>query len=104
MLARALARDFERGQAGGAQIVVEHAGAALADHVERPGDREGGDRQAARQRLDQDDAERVGAARERRTRRRWRRCRASASPMRAEEMRVRIAALERRRAPARRRR
>ena len=67
------ARDFERGEAGGAQVVVERAGAAVADHVERPGDRERGDRQAARQRLDHDDAEGVGLARERRRRRRWRR-------------------------------
>src|SRR5690606_24413173 len=37
---------------------------AVADNVDRPGDRETGDRRATRQRLDYDIAERVGAARE----------------------------------------
>src|SRR5207302_1893947 len=60
---RTLARDFERLQAGGVEVLVEDARAAVADHVERAGDGVAGDREAARQGLDQDDAERVGAAR-----------------------------------------
>ncbi len=60
MLMRALARNLQRGQARGAKVVVERAGAALADHVERSGHGERGDRQAARQRLDDDVAEGVG--------------------------------------------
>src|SRR5271167_3684728 len=42
MFAGSLAGDFERGETGGAEIVVEDASAALADHVERAGDGKSG--------------------------------------------------------------
>ena len=61
MFERTLARDGEGGEAGGAKIVVERAGAAVADDVERAGDWKGGDGCAARQRFDEHDPERVGA-------------------------------------------
>ncbi len=94
VFARRLARDRQRLEAGGAQVLVENA-RFRADDVDRPGDREGGDRQPARHRLDQHDAERVGAGREdehvgARVNLRQR----LAVPF-AEEMGVRIAALER---------
>ena len=92
---RAFSRGIrERGETGRAEIVAERAGAAFADHVERPGDRIGGDRHAARQRLDQHDAEGVGPRRE------DEHVGAGVDPrqrfavQRAEEMRVREAPLE----------
>ena len=60
--AAGLARDSSAREAGGAQIVVEHADRAVADHVLRAGDREGRDRHAAGQRLELHDAEGVGVA------------------------------------------
>src|SRR5262245_9025192 len=57
-------REVERREAGGAQVLVEHADRMAGDHVLRTGDRESGDRQTARERLELDDAERVGPTRE----------------------------------------
>ena len=57
------ARNPQRLEAGDAQIVVQHADRIVADDVLRPGDRKGGDRNAAGQRLELHDAERVGPAR-----------------------------------------
>ena len=64
MALREFARDRQRLQRRRTQIVVQHAGAARADHVERAGHRIGRDWHATRQRLEQDEAERVGQARE----------------------------------------
>ena len=54
-------RNLQRRETGFAQVLVKRARAAVADHVEWAGDGKGGDGQAARQRLEQDDSERVGA-------------------------------------------
>ena len=58
-----LRRNVQRGQAGRAQIVVQRADRRVADDVARAGDRKGRDRQAAGQRLQQHQAERIGLAR-----------------------------------------
>ena len=55
-------RNLQRLQAGRAQILVQDADRRRADHVARPGDRKGGNRQAAGQRLQQHQAKRVGLA------------------------------------------
>ena len=62
MLAAARRVGAERAPYGGGEILVEGADRKIADDVDRPGDRKGGDRHAAGQRLDQDEAERVGTA------------------------------------------
>src|SRR5260370_42450300 len=62
MGAAALARDVEGGERGPAEILVEHAGAAVADDVERSGDGVSRDRNARGERLEQHQAEGVGAA------------------------------------------
>src|ERR1700676_702073 len=58
------AADAERADAGASQVGVEGADRVVRDHIERAGDRKGGDRRAARQRFKLNDAEGVGAARE----------------------------------------
>ena len=62
MRATVLARDVERRERGAAEILAEHAGAAGADDVERSRDRICRDRQARGERLQQHQAEGVGAA------------------------------------------
>src|SRR5271170_6719020 len=61
MLSRLAVRNLQRREAGFAQVLVKRARAAIADHVERAGNGKGGDGQAARQRLEQDDSECVRA-------------------------------------------
>ena len=58
-----LPRDFERIQARRAQIVIEDADRRGADHVARPGDRKGGNRQPAGERFEQHQAKGIGLAR-----------------------------------------
>ena len=55
-------RNLQRLQAGRAQILVQNADRCRADHVAWTGDRKGGNRQAAGQRLQQHQAKRVGLA------------------------------------------
>src|SRR5206468_1830337 len=62
--AAGIAGNLQRVHAGAAEVLVQNPDGALADHVLRTGDRKGGDRNPARQRLELHDAERVGAARE----------------------------------------
>ncbi|OLK90860.1 hypothetical protein IXO812_20895, partial [Xanthomonas oryzae pv. oryzae] len=57
-----LPRDAERFQAGMVQVLGEHADRRRADHVAGAGDRKSGNRQAARQGLEQHETERIGAA------------------------------------------
>ena len=54
----------ERAHAGAAQVRIQGANRVIGDHVERTRHREGRDRRAARQRLELNDAESVGEARE----------------------------------------
>ena len=56
--------ELERAERRLAQIGIEDAGARVGDHVLRPGHREGGDREARGERLEQHVAEGVGDARE----------------------------------------
>ena len=60
----ALGRNGKRAPAGAGEVVIEGARAGVADHVERAGNREGGDRQAGGECLEQDQTEGVGATRE----------------------------------------
>src|SRR5262245_45855426 len=60
--ATGLARHPERLQAGGAEVLVESTDRMVADDVLRSGDGKRRDRYAAGQRLELDDAERVGSA------------------------------------------
>jgi hypothetical protein len=62
MRAAALARDAESRFGGAREVLVEHARFARADHVERAGHGKGRHRQARGQRLEQHQAEGVGAA------------------------------------------
>ena len=55
-------RDLQRIHAGGLQIFVERTDRRHADHITGPGDRKSGNRQAARQCLEQDQPERVSEA------------------------------------------
>jgi hypothetical protein len=57
------ARHLQRGERRAAQVGIETAAAGLADHVERPHHWEGRDRQAARQRFEDHQPERIGQAR-----------------------------------------
>ena len=57
-----VAGDREGGEGSHAQIPVEHTATGIADDVARACDRIGRDRQARGQRLQHDDAERVGEA------------------------------------------
>src|SRR5688572_29888793 len=54
----------ERALDAAPEVGVERAEFVARDDVHRPGDRVRGDRQPARERFDEDDAERVRAARE----------------------------------------
>ncbi len=56
-----LAWNFERGEAGRAQILAQNARAAFAHDVDRPGHWKGGDGKAARHRFNEHNPERVGA-------------------------------------------
>ena len=94
---------FERGQCGRAQILVEHAGAAVADHIERARHRIGRDRHARGERLEHHEAECVGAARKDEHVGGGIKPRELAVLAMAEEMRGGKAALAARRAPAPRR-
>ncbi len=51
---------------GGAQVLVQRRGRAIADHVQHDVAREGGDRRAAGERFQHDQSEGVGQAREHR--------------------------------------
>src|SRR5712671_3269829 len=59
-----LRRNCHCGQAGDAQIFIQRANGVVADHVARTGHRKRRHRQAACERLEQNEAKRVGLARE----------------------------------------
>ena len=80
-------------QAGGAQVLVERTDFRIGDHVERAGHGIGRDRHAGGQRLDHHQAERVGAAREDEAVGRGVARRQLLGVDRAEEVRIRVAAL-----------
>ena len=103
MFARLLARDGQRLEAGRPQILVEHARAGR-DDIDRPGHGISRDRQAAGHRLDHHDPERVGARGEDEHVRARIDVGQRFALLGAEKMRVAVAALEARGAPARRRR
>jgi len=62
MGAAGLGRDAQGAAGGRREVLVQAPDRRPVDHVERPRHREGGDWQAAGQRLEEDQAEGVGAA------------------------------------------
>ncbi len=64
MRATGLTGDRERRDDRPAQLPIERSGAAISDHVDRTGHREGGHRQPARRRFEEDEAEGFGPARQ----------------------------------------
>src|SRR6516225_5152144 len=59
-----VAGNSQRLETGDAQVFVQNADRVAADDILRPGDRKSGDGNAAGERFELHDAERVGAARE----------------------------------------
>jgi len=90
-----LPRDPQRLDAGGMQILVQDADRRSADHVAGPGDRKSGNRQAASQRLEQDEPKGVGLAREHENIRRRINLRKFLAVPGAQKYRIRIFPLQR---------
>jgi hypothetical protein len=64
MRATKLGGDRQRAQSGSAQVPIEHTGAAVADHVERPRHGQCRHREATGERFQQNETEGFGPARQ----------------------------------------
>src|SRR5690349_1178896 len=94
MLAAPFSRQRQRRHGGSAQVFVEHPRLATADDVERTGNGIGGHRQSRSQCFEQHQAEGVGATWKNENVRRGVKSRQVAALALAEEVRLRMPALQ----------